>query len=330
MLELEIQTLSQAREGLLIEVGRLVVASGFTVQRQRMVQGAHGILMTMVVHGPARKRRALETALEACQRIISFETAEFEEGVSRPHFAESRAQARPTQVPAATTAIIEPTRSVVPAASAASATARPVAPAEVSNAVEILPVAEPASAQMPAPEPEPEFIFLTPRPSPPAAAPVVEDPFVELIPLEADQAAVDKMLPKLTNHYPDVFSKLQGLADGVAEGARESTLFLAGQRLGCWVFDNDYVALGRLSLQDALERVAVPALGGMLEIERQGDQLHILNSPLCLDGGHSGCKFFSGYLDALIGLATGSDSVSIFPVCCRSYGAGECVLAISD
>ena len=38
MIELEFQILSDRREGLLVELGRLVVASGFTLQRQRMYQ----------------------------------------------------------------------------------------------------------------------------------------------------------------------------------------------------------------------------------------------------------------------------------------------------
>jgi hypothetical protein len=44
MIELEIQGLSQSREGLLIEVGRFILASGFTLQRQRLVQDPHGTL----------------------------------------------------------------------------------------------------------------------------------------------------------------------------------------------------------------------------------------------------------------------------------------------
>lgn len=42
MIELEIQGLSPTREGLLIEVGRFVMANGFTLQRQRLVQPPTG------------------------------------------------------------------------------------------------------------------------------------------------------------------------------------------------------------------------------------------------------------------------------------------------
>ena len=90
MIELEIQALSERREGLLIEVGRMAVANGFTLQRQRLIQDPHGILLTIVVRGPPRRKHALEAALEACDRIISFEVAAFVEGEQRPHFAASR------------------------------------------------------------------------------------------------------------------------------------------------------------------------------------------------------------------------------------------------
>src|ERR1700744_6069169 len=90
MIELEIQTLSQTREGLLIDVGRIVVASGFTVQRQRMQQDPNGVLLTLVVRGPARKQRGLETALGEHERIISFNAAVFEDGPPKPHFAATR------------------------------------------------------------------------------------------------------------------------------------------------------------------------------------------------------------------------------------------------
>ena len=99
MIELEIQTLSERRDGLLIELGRAVVTSGFTLQRQRFIQDANGVLLTMIVRGPARKQRALEAALDANERIISFNASTFEEGAPKPHFAASRTMAARSVVP---------------------------------------------------------------------------------------------------------------------------------------------------------------------------------------------------------------------------------------
>lgn len=318
MIELEIQILSETREGLLIEVGRLVMSSGFTLQRQRLVQDPHGVLMTMVVRGPWLKRRALEASLDANERIISFRTAKFEEGAPKPHFAASHPVVR---------------QAVVAVSAPAIRTERATAPVAVADEGETAePVASPVVSAEPEPpqEQEPEFIFIVPRASPPVPAPVEATPFVELIPLGPDVEAVDKLLPKLTNDYPLILPRLLALEDAVPEAARESSLFLAGQRTGTWVFERDFALDAGLALGEAIERIGVPALRALAEVERQGEQLHIRDSPLCVDGGHSRCQFFSGYLDGLLGRAVASSSLSIFAVCCRSCGADECVLAISD
>jgi hypothetical protein len=174
MIELEIQGLSPSREGLLIEVGRFVMANGFTLQRQRLAQDPHGILLTMVV------------------------------------------------------------------------------------------------------------------------------------------------------------PQLLALQQSVAEAARASSLALAGKRTGSWVFRSEYLLDDGLDLREAIERIGVPALRALVEVDQQGTQLHIHDSPLCAQYGHSGCSFFGGFLEGLLGPAIAPGSMSIFPVCCRSYGADACVLELSD
>jgi hypothetical protein len=197
------------------------------------------------------------------------------------------------------------------------------APESVAAAVV---AAEPA----PQPEPEPEFIFILPRTPSPAPEPAAIAPFVELIPIGPDVAAVMEVLPKLENEYPQIFPRLQRLERSVAEAARESSLELAGQRTGAWVFERDFAPGTKLGVHEAIQRIGIPALSALVEVEQKGEQLHIRNSPLCIEGGHSSCKFFSGYLEGLLGPAMSSDSLSVFAVCCRSCGADECVLAISD
>lgn len=337
MIELEIQALSERREGLLIEIGRLAVANGFTLQRQRLIQDPHGILLTIVVRGAPRKQRALEAALEACERIMSFEVAPFVEGEQRPHFAASRAPLgyvpaplpEPEPPPATdTTASPAPKPAAAPAA--ATVAFDEIEPARLTAA----PL--PAAASKPEPavshHPAPEFEFILPEPTraPPAAAPVVEAPYVDVVPLEPDQAAVDKVLSKLATEYPQIMPRLLTLDRSVAEGARESSLRLAGQRTGNWVFERGHAQTGKLDLNEAIEQIGVPALSALVETEQESTQLHIRHSPLCADTGHSGCIFFSGFLEGLLGPVLASSELSIFAVCCRSYGADDCVLALSD
>jgi hypothetical protein len=329
MIELEVQALSVTREGLLIDVGKAVVASGFTLQRQRLVQDPNGVLMTLVVRGPARKQRALEMALEAHERIISFEVSPFEDGPPKPHFAAARTFAREPVAPL-TKPVVEaaPVVATSPVAEPAKAAVAPVVPTVVTESEHKL---QPKPEPQPEPEPEPDFMFLLePKPAPaPASAPIPVEPFVEIIPLEPDLGAVDKALQRLQFDYPKIVPALQALDASVAAGARESSLLLAGQRIGSWVFARQPAIGSKLELEEAVRRIGVPALSAVADVEYKGEGLHIRNSPLCAPGGHSGCKFFSGYLEGLLSPALASDELSIFEVCCRSYGADACILAIS-
>ena len=332
MIELEIQALSERREGLLVEVGHFVIENGFTLQRQRLVQDPNGILLTMVVRGPPRKKRALESALGTYERIISFELAPYVEGGQREHFAASRAMpdyvpaAMPKPQPEAETAPVARTGKIATPTAAtrttASAAFDQVAPARLGAAAVPTPVSE-------AP-PEPDLEFILPEPRRAAPAPPPAQPFVELVALEPDQAAIDKVLSKLDTEYPQIMPRLLTLARSVAAGAREPSLRLAGQRMGRWVFEREHAQVGELDLNTAIERIGVPTLRALVEVEQDGGQVHIRNSPLCSEDGHSGCAFFSGLLEAVLEPALASSELTIFPVCCCSYGADDCVLALSD
>lgn len=327
MIELEIQALSERRDGLLIEVGRLVLASGFAMQRQRLLQDPHGTLLSMVVRGPPRKRRALQAALETCDRIISFELAPFVEGEERAHFAASRGPsayvppARPATAPAPSTPAVKPAVAAAPTVAAFDEVA-PVALA-AAPAVAMVPARSAAA-------PEIEFILPQAAPAPPAPVVVAEPPFVELVPLEPDQAAIDRLLAKLAGEYPRIVPRLRELDRAVAEAAREPTLALAGRRTGAWVSQREAGSGGQLSLGRAIAQVGVPALRALVEVEQEGSQLRIRRSPLCGEPGHSGCVFFSGFLEGLLAPVLDGRVPSIFAVCCRSYGADDCVLALSD
>lgn len=331
MIELEIQGLSADREGLLLEVGRFVVANRFTLQRQRLVQDPHGTLMTLVVRGPARKRRALEADLDAYERLISFQVYPFVEGEPRAHFAASRK--------------LDPALVAPPPAPAREVTATPAAqpeaphaggrqswlPGDLPTAVAGAAVEATAADESVMPgmvEPEPEFLLPSAPPSVPVV-PVAVEQFVDVVPLGPDEAAVDAALRGLEQDYPGIIPKLLALRNAVAEAACESSLALAGRRSGTWLFNRDFSADVGLDALAAMERVGVPALAALVEVEQQGTQLHIDHSPLCEADGHSGCSFFSGFLEALLGPVVAPGDLTITSLCCRSFGADECVLAIS-
>lgn len=355
MIELEIQALSERRGGLIVEVGRLAAACGFILQRQRLVQDPNGALLTMVVCGPSRKRRELQAALEGYERIISFELEPFVEGESRPHFAASRPlasyvpppaaprPATPASVPApvpapaptpAPASVPEPapTRTRPAATRAAAPVATPAAAKPVAPVVVVAPVfvdVVPSVPVAPAPESFEELMMSYRRPPAPTSAKFAPAPFVELLALEADAPAVGQALADLAHEYPRILPRLLALDRAVAAGAREASLQLAGQRVGAWLFEREYALDTGLDLGAALDAIGVPALHAFVEVERRGGQLHLRHSPLCAQHGRSGCSFFGGFLEGLLGPAIAPGGLSVFPVCCRSCGADECVFAVS-
>jgi hypothetical protein len=260
MIELEMQILSDRREGLLVELGRLVVSNGFSLIRQRLAQDSRGAWLTLIVRGPAERQLVLEEALATHSRVLSFEASLVGEGAGA-----ALAQAAPM--------------SAIPASHVAPAAAAPQVAA--------------ASAALP------------------------------------DVRQVENVLPQMAHDYPRIFPWLVTLENAVSDDAREPSLLLAGRRTGAWVYKRDYALGAKLPMGDAVKRIAIPALRGLATVEQHGDQLHIRNSAICSPRGRSGCKFFSGYLEGLLGDAMTSGTVFVRNLHCRSHGAADCVLEIS-
>lgn len=259
MIELEMQILSDRREGLLVELGRLVVSNGFSLIRQRLAQDSRGAWLTLFVRGPAERQLVLEEALATHSRVLSFEAALVGEGVG-------------------------------------AATIQ----------------AAPMSAM-----------------SPPIATPAAAPPVAAVSAALPDVRQVENVLPQMAHDYPRIFPWLVTLENAVSDAAREPSLLLAGRRTGAWVYKRDYALGAKLPLVDAVKRIALPALRSLATIEQHGDQLHIRNSAICSPRGRSGCKFFSGYLEGLLGEAMTSGTVFVRNLHCRSHGAADCVLEIS-
>lgn len=140
---------------------------------------------------------------------------------------------------------------------------------------------------------------------------------------------VESTLPQLARDYPKIFPWLLTLERAVAADAREASLQLAGRRTGAWVYKRDYAMGAKLGLADAIKRIAVPAMRELTTVDWRDGQLHIQNSPICSPGGHSGCRFFSGYLEGVLGGSVAPQTVFVRSLYCRSTGAGSCILEIS-
>jgi len=256
MAELEVRVVSERREGLLVELGRVVTEHGHVLIRQRLAQDPKGACLTLILRGPDDRQLALEEALGTHPRVLSFESM-------RPQFAAVEAMATP----------------VTPAPLPVNAT-RASAPAEVVAA-------------------------------------------------GADVARVERMLPNLAKDYPRIFPWLINLDYAVAAEARDASLYLAGRRTGAWVHKRDFALGARLTLGDAIRRVALPALRGLVMVEHHDNQLHVRDCPLCQPGNVSGGRFFCGFIEGLLSGAVESQAVFARETSCHSLGASMCVFDIS-
>jgi hypothetical protein len=262
MVELEIQVLSDRREGLLTELGRVVVANSFSLIRQRLTQDNRGAWLAMIVRGPPEQRLALEEMLGTHSRVLSFEAA----------------------LSGETTTIATSSTKAVP------------------------------------------VIALAPSPEP---APIPEPPVIPPTAVMPDVVRVEHILPKLAQDYPQIYPWLVALENSVDDSVREASLMLAGRRTGAWVYKRDYALGAKLSLADAIKRIGVPALRMLADIEQHGVHVHILNSPLCAPGIHSGCRFYGGYVEGLLSGSVAPKKVFVRHLSCRSTGAAHCSLEIS-
>jgi predicted hydrocarbon binding protein len=243
MIELEIQVLSDQKEGLVMELGQVIAAHRYALLRQCLTQDGRGAWLSMVVRGPSEQRFALEEMLGSHHRVLSFEAALCDE----------------------------------------------------ASAISVLPKSE--------------------------LKPMVVAPDIE---------QVERMLPRLAESFPNVYPALMALENNVAAPAREPSLFLAGRRAGAWVYKRDYARHPSLSLGEAIRRIAVPALQQIAQIEQRGVHVHVHHCPLCAPGGRSGCRFYGGYLEGLLGAAMAAGKkLRARHLSCRSAGAAHCSLEIA-
>jgi len=261
MADLEVRVISERREGLLVELGRVVSEYGHVLVRQRLVQDAQGASLTMVLRGPSERQLALEEALGTHPRVLSFESL------------------RATQ--SDTSALLQP----------------------VQQSVSVAP-----APRVPTPEARPATRATT---------------------AGADTAKVESMLPSLAKDYPRIFPWLINLEYAVGGEARDPSLYVAGKRTGHWVFKRDFSLGAKLGINDAVKRIALPALRELVAVEQHGSQLHVRDCPLCQPGSQSGGRFFCGFIEGLLSDSMDQQAVFVRETSCRSQGAPACVYEIS-
>lgn len=110
MVDVEFRVVSDRREGLLLALGQVVLASGFTLLRQRMVTGAEGVVLTMLVRGSPDNLLQLEENLGTHPLVRSFESVQGEGGqlLGQPAVAPASTAAPRAQAATPATAAFAP------------------------------------------------------------------------------------------------------------------------------------------------------------------------------------------------------------------------------
>jgi predicted hydrocarbon binding protein len=112
MVDVEFRVVSDRREGLLLALGQVVLASGFTLLRQRMGTGPEGVALTMLVRGSPNRLLQLEENLGTHPLVRSFESVQGDGG---------QLLGQPTAAPAPATPPPRP-QAAAPATTAGAAT----------------------------------------------------------------------------------------------------------------------------------------------------------------------------------------------------------------
>lgn len=120
MVDVEFRVVSDRRDGLLLALGQVVIANGFTLLRQRMLNSEEGVVLVMVVRGPAEALLMLEERLGTHHLVQSFEASPYEPAPAAapaPAPAPAARNGAPTHAPAP--AVAPPAHVAAPAHTAA-------------------------------------------------------------------------------------------------------------------------------------------------------------------------------------------------------------------
>jgi hypothetical protein len=257
-MDIEFRVMADRKERLLLELGQVVIASGFALLRQRLADGAEGVTLALLVRGPEDRLLALEEALATHPRVHSFEAIAREESELA-------------------------TRASTPSP------ARPINGTAVRT---------------------------------PAPAAAVETAF--------DARRVEAVLPSLAHDYPRVFPRLLALERDLGDAQRRSGLRYVGTRVGAWVYKRDFVLGGKLSIDDSIHHIALPAARQLVTAEVSGKSVRLSGSPLCSHTSHGpSCQFFEGFFEGLLNEAGNLGRVRVTESHCRATGSDSCLFDFS-
>jgi len=99
-----------------------------------------------------------------------------------------------------------------------------------------------------------------------------------------------------------------------------------GTRVGAWVYKRDFLLGGKLSMDDSIRYIALPAARQLVAAESNDKGLRVKGSLFCNQSGHvANCHFFEGFFEGLLNEAGNLGRVRAQESHCRATGSDSCL-----
>ena len=146
-------------------------------------------------------------------------------------------------------------------------------------------------------------------------------------PVEPEAVAVDHLLQKIVEAYPDLVGPILDLDQTLTSETREAVLTALGKGAGATVFRSRYANMRvPSSISQGLQLVVVPAVSPFAIANAQGNRLDVLACPFCrsLRSPSPRCQFLAGFVQGLLNSIPGLEGVGVGETLCRAKGDDTC------
>jgi hypothetical protein len=160
-----------------------------------------------------------------------------------------------------------------------------------------------------------------------STAPEAEAPAAQREALAPQAVAVDQLLEKIADAYPDIVGPLADLEQTLAPEMREEVLTSLGEGVGTMVFHTRYANMRvPSSITQGLQLVVVPAVRPFAIANAQDNRLDVLACPFCrgFRSSSAHCQFLAGFVRGMLNSIPGLQGVGVGETLCRAKGDDTC------
>jgi len=139
--------------------------------------------------------------------------------------------------------------------------------------------------------------------------------------------AVDQVLEKIADAYPDIVGPISDLEQTLTPETRATVLTSLGEGVGAMVFLTRYANMRvPSSISQGLQMVVVPAVSPFAIANAQNNRLDVLACPFCrgFRSSSARCQFLAGFVQGMLNSIPGLQGVAVAETLCRAKGDDTC------